>query len=321
MIRQHRDMNLRQQLGQLLPSLLPSDPKEALKGTELIRLIRLKLAGDYSDASLRFHFSTLAGDPNSPIAKVEKSQGYYKRPTPAERNLNALQQPMLATLSPEYADDESTLEAQRRQKVMAIAILHYKQTKLSPYVLAPGSGDSVCDPWITPQLMLVDAPVTGDEDVLQDDTCALRTRQLLGLPPLPLCGVSLSISPSLAHCRVQIFRALSASAWAHSGELLYAEPVTDDALARTLRHLGTQHGLGITSLGLDMEYLDSLPPAAEIMEFNASQVESLLEKIDPVILVPSTFRVQPDAFALDAMLKNAPHALDILKNLHSLLLS
>lgn len=319
MLREFQHMNLRQQLGQLLPSLLPSDPKEALKGTELIRLIRLKLAGEYSDASLRFHFSTLAGDPSSPIAKVEKSQGYYKRPTPAERNLSALQQPLLSSLSSEYADDESSLNIQRRQKLLAVAILHYRETKFSPYVLTPYSEEAGSDPWITPQLMLVDSPVTGEENEVREDTCTLRTRQLLGLPPLPLHAVSLNITPSLNKCRTQVFRALSASAWAHSGGLLYAEAITDDALAHTLRHLGTAHGLGITSLGLDISYLDSLPSAAEIMDFNASQIDSLLEKTDPVILVPPSFRMHPDPFALEAMLKNTPLALDILKNLHSLL--
>ena len=34
-------MSLRSQLEELLPELLPSDPAQAIKGTELIRLVRL----------------------------------------------------------------------------------------------------------------------------------------------------------------------------------------------------------------------------------------------------------------------------------------
>ena len=50
-------MSLRSQLEELLPELLPSDPAQAIKGTELIRLVRLRLGEEYSDASLRYHFS------------------------------------------------------------------------------------------------------------------------------------------------------------------------------------------------------------------------------------------------------------------------
>ena len=70
-------MSLRNQLSDLLAEILPSNPKDSIKGTELIRLLRMTLDGEYSDASLRYHFSVMSCDPNSPIAKVEKGQGYY----------------------------------------------------------------------------------------------------------------------------------------------------------------------------------------------------------------------------------------------------
>ena len=72
-------MNLREQLRNLLPDLLPDDPAEAIKGTELIRLVRVKLGEGYSDATLRYHFSILSYDPSSPIATVDQGQGYYQR--------------------------------------------------------------------------------------------------------------------------------------------------------------------------------------------------------------------------------------------------
>ena len=67
-------MSLRSQLEELLPELLPSDPAQAIKGTELIRLVRLRLGEEYSDASLRYHFSFMASEPDSEIAKVERGQ-------------------------------------------------------------------------------------------------------------------------------------------------------------------------------------------------------------------------------------------------------
>ena len=63
-------MSLRKQLSDILPTLLPGNPADSIKGTELIRLTRLQLKGMYSDASLRYHFSIMSCDPASPIAKV-----------------------------------------------------------------------------------------------------------------------------------------------------------------------------------------------------------------------------------------------------------
>jgi len=60
-------------------TILPPNPSDAIKGTELIRLVRLRLKDEYSDATLRYHFSILCYDPGSPIAKVDQGQGYYLR--------------------------------------------------------------------------------------------------------------------------------------------------------------------------------------------------------------------------------------------------
>ncbi|HEX2749663.1 MAG TPA: hypothetical protein VHM91_16755, partial [Verrucomicrobiales bacterium] len=74
-------MNLRDQLKEILPEILPANPAEAIKGTELIRLVKYRLRQEYSDATLRYHFSIMCCDPASPIAKVEQGQGYYLRRT------------------------------------------------------------------------------------------------------------------------------------------------------------------------------------------------------------------------------------------------
>src|SRR4051812_18592615 len=72
-------MNLREHLRLILPEILPGTAAEAIKGTELIRLVRYRLGDEYSDATLRYHFSILSYDPTSPIAKVDQGQGYYLR--------------------------------------------------------------------------------------------------------------------------------------------------------------------------------------------------------------------------------------------------
>ncbi len=72
-------MNLRDQLKEILPDILPRNPAQAIKGTELIEMVKHRLKQDYSDATLRYHFSIMSCDPSSPIAKVEQGQGYYLR--------------------------------------------------------------------------------------------------------------------------------------------------------------------------------------------------------------------------------------------------
>ena len=49
----------------ILPQILPASPLEAIKGTELIRLVRHKLPDDYSDATLRYQLNR--GDYSKPF--------------------------------------------------------------------------------------------------------------------------------------------------------------------------------------------------------------------------------------------------------------
>ena len=116
--KQHFKMSLRSQLTDLLTDLLPPNPRESIKGTELIRLVRMKLDGNYSDASLRYHFSIMSCDPSSPIAKVEKGQGYYKRGAqmPAlsgAQEIVAMQQGRLDELNDTSSTNQSMLRIQK----------------------------------------------------------------------------------------------------------------------------------------------------------------------------------------------------------------
>lgn len=307
-------MNLRQQLENILPSLLPNDPEQALKGTELIRLVKLKLKGEYSDASLRFHFSTLAGDPFSVLAKVEKSQGYYRRPTPDEIAYETyLHQPLLSI---EQSNDDTPLDQQRKQKALALTLLYYEQTKWSAYILSGNSEDSPegkGNPWVSPSLLLVDSPIQFDDDKISQDTGTLKTRQLLGLPPLPLQSVCVKLRATQETHHKLFFQALSSTAWTHSGELLILEPLREDSLLQSLRHLGSTYKLGITSLGLHLEDLDAMPSANNILNADEAQMELILSKLDPVVITPPQHRRQVDAFALDRIL-NQDESVRILMN-------
>lgn len=279
-------MSLRSQLTDILPSLLPGNPSGAVKGTELIRMARLQLKGSYSDASLRYHFSIMSCDPNSPIAKVEKGQGYYRRSAavPARastRELLSLSQGRLDELS---ADHEAVdLELDRLRKFRAVVTRFHEGNGRFPFVFRQSFSDEASPGsfWKLPEIVLVDWE-TGDapDEEFALDPTVLSLKQRLGLPPFRLHAARLRIEPSLAGFREDFFQTLSASMWAQGGELIYAAPVEDEALADGLRRLNSVFGIGVVSFGLTAEALDDLPGAIDILHAHPRETEAIMERLD-----------------------------------------
>lgn len=280
-------MSLRKQLTEILPSLLPANPADAIKGTELIRLTRLQLAGNYSDASLRYHFSIMSCDPASPIAKVEKGQGYYRRsaPLPAlsgAQELLALTQGRLDDLT---AVDQDTVDNTmlRIRKFRAVVTRFFEINGRFPFAFRDAfSHDApIANLWRFPELVLVDWE-TGrapDEEMALDGSM-LAFKQRLGIAPFRLYTARLRIQPSLQTFREDFYQALAVSTWAHGGELIYAAPVEDEALADSLRHLSGVFGVGVTSFGLTPEALDELPRPANILNAHPRETEAIMAKLD-----------------------------------------
>ncbi|MBB5349836.1 hypothetical protein HNR46_000057 [Haloferula luteola] len=278
-------MSLRNQLSDLLPTLLPSNPADAIKGTELIRLVRLQLTGNYSDASLRYHFSIMSCDPASPIAKVEKGQGYYRRtaPVPAlsgAQELVSLSQGRLDDLGGDSKAIDHALE--RVKKFRAIVRRFNELNSRFPFEFRNvfTAGSPLGNLWKYPEMILVDWQ-TGEEN---DEAMVLESRMLslkqrLGLPPFRLTGARLRIQASLHGFREDFFQALSASTWTQGAELIYAAPILDEALADGLRALNAAFGVGVSSFGLDVEALDDLPRAANILNAHPKETEALLERL------------------------------------------
>ncbi|MGE9271585.1 MAG: hypothetical protein ACQKBU_12340, partial [Verrucomicrobiales bacterium] len=207
-------MSLRTQLTDILPSLLPSNPADAIKGTELIRLVRLQLTGNYSDASLRYHFSIMSCDPGAPIAKVEKGQGYYRRsaPVPAlsgAQELVALSQGRLDDLEDDRGAVDHALE--RVKKFRAIVHRFSELNGLFPFEFrdAFAAGSPFGNFWKYPEMTLVDWQ-TGDnsEEERALDSRVLELKQRLGLPPFRLSSARLRIQASLHSYREDFFQTL-----------------------------------------------------------------------------------------------------------------
>lgn len=294
-------MNLREQLRNILPEILPHDPVEAIKGTELIRLVRLRLGDDYSDATLRYHFSILSYDANSPIAKVDQGQGYYQR---TKKTASGADGGRLLFGGAEVDGDVAQARFQR------LAALYEKLCMLRSqhaYQLNGGAGapPEVKGHWDIPDLVAAewDMESGGDDGTPRFDTGMLRLRSHLGGPETSLAGVQLKTGLTLDNCAAEFFQALSATRWTLLGELVIAEPLNDEALVEALRSLGHQFGLGITSLGIQTDLLDELPSARELRAMSMDQFERVQERMRPQRVTIASPRQRIDWHTLSALRK------------------
>lgn len=277
-------MNLREQLRNILPDILPDDPEEAIKGTELIRLVRLRLGDDYSDATLRYHFSILSYDSTSPIAKVDQGQGYYQRLTkPISAHGSGL-------LFGGGEHDGDTTQS-RFLRLMAI----YERLSLLrsnyPFRLNGRSAGflDVRGQWEIPDLVTAEWDLeTGSDEVTRFDSPMQDLRRHLGGPEVTLTGVQLKMGLSLENYTSEFFQALSATRWTLRSELVIAEPLNDEALVDALRSLGHQFGVGISSLGVNLNQLDDMPSSSELRSMGAAEFEGVQGKLRiQKITVPS----------------------------------
>jgi len=152
--------------------------------------------------------------------------------------------------------------------------------------------------WKFPEMLLVDwESGVGEEN----NTALLKLKSQLGLPPFRLHAARLRILPAHHSYREDIFQTLSASVWAQGGELIYAAPIEDEALAEGIRRLGTRFGIGVTSFGLTAEILDDLPNPDSIINAHPRETEALMERLDVTRLAGAQSRTHIDWPGLEAI--------------------
>ncbi len=308
-------MSLRKQLIEILPALLPGNPADSLKGTELIRMTRLQLTGNYSDASLRYHFSIMSCDPGSPIAKVEKGQGYYRRsePLPALSGAQELLSLTQGRLDDLTTNDQEVVDGAmlRIRKFRAVVTRYFEINGRFPFVFrqAFGKDSPLSNLWKYPEMVLVDWETGGsaDEEMTLDDTM-LAFKQRLGIAPFRLHAARLRIQPSLQTYREDFFQTLAVSMWAQGGELVYAAPIEDEALADGLRRLSAQFGIGVISFGLTADSLDDLPRPAHILNAHPREMEAIMSKLDINRISTPKSRPHLDWSALTSMRNESAEA-------------
>jgi hypothetical protein len=273
-------MNLREKLKEILPDILPEDPTDAIKGTKLIELVRVKLKQHYSDATLRYHFSIMCCDPSMPIAKVNQGQGYYLRspmnsPQGAQ-NLISFTQGMLLG---HEATEAQEIQLSRAMKFRALYARMNEAAARFPFLFDQDAAllDSPQALWHVPTLALVEwaAHEVSDEGELRLDSRMLRLKQMMGMSPFTITSVKLRLDADLETLRSDFFQCLSQSGWAHQGELVFAGRVEDERAADTLRSLASRYGIAVTSFGINLEQMDEWQDAAQIMKMGDREFESL----------------------------------------------
>ena len=269
-------MSLRSELMQKLPDVLPKDPKDALFGTELLKLMRPHLSGGYADNSIRQHFSVMSTEPNSPIAKVSQGHGYYLRPPVVAIVEEVLPKdgPLPSAGSPTGVRNE-----QSEEKFRALFIRYASLNNRFPVLIEHTKAlrqQSGINKWKFPDVVVLDWDVGRISDAgYRIDKELLEVKKSLGDQPFRLTSVELKASLSLSSLRENFFQCVSNSKWAHNAYLVVATSVQDESLVRELRRLGTSFDVSVISYGLTSEKLASLPNAAQIMEFSDEEIETL----------------------------------------------
>ncbi len=289
-------MNLREKLKYVLPNILPADPTEAMKGTELIRLVKMQLPQEYSDATIRYHFSIMCCDPTSPIAKVEQGQGYYQRvPNLTGGGMGGPITPYQAKLGLTFENQPEIVDqaVERQQKLRAIYCRLSQIQGNSPFLFEHSfvRDAPLENVWKCPDVAVVDWQLGDEVDTqLTISPDMIRFKQALGVPLFSVTSVKLKLEVNWNSMREDFFQALSNSSWSNQGELVVCAPLLDEQLAEELRRLGNQYGVGISSLGVPMEVLDDIIPHWAIRQMTDREFEALQDLLKPRRLTSSAIQ-------------------------------
>jgi len=276
-------MNLRDQLKNILPDILPGNPVHSIKGTELIELVKYRLNQNYSDATLRYHFSIMSCDPSSPIAKVEQGQGYYLRSTTihslySARNLITSSQGLLGEKLA-LSDRDVDISMSRANKFRALFQRFCQARSNFPFIFERSFSDSEANAnrWRYPDAAIIEWLVgkLDDEQGFVLDPAQLNVQRMLGGAPFRVTSAKLKLELSYSTLREDLFQCLSASAWADYGDLVVAAPINDEQMIEDIRHFGNTYGIGVASFGMEADALDEMPEPATIHSFLTREFEAI----------------------------------------------
>lgn len=295
-------MTLNERLRQVLPEHLPEEPSQALSGTELVARLLPFMQGEYAENSIRQTLSVLAGDPTSPIARLEGSHGYYRRPllqaSSAESGPDGTDTaPANTPAEPECPGTGREHQAEEKFRAFYLRLARW-DTRFPMRIehLAGQRQTAGVNKWKFPDLVVLDwdAGKTSENGCFSLDPSLLEVKRGLGERPFKLTSVELKVELSLGSFREHFFQCVSNSMWAHHACLAVAMPVQDSLLAAELRRLGASYGVEVQTFGLTKEKILSLPAAKDILKLGDDAFEQLAGDIPPMALSPGKVKASLD---------------------------
>lgn len=276
-------MTLRDQLGEILPRILPHSPDTALNGTSLLERVRSQLKGEYSDQTVRQHFSVMANDPTSPIARVSQGHGYYLRASVSVTEGPHGEDVEIIGGEEQGIDQGIGRSGQREEKFRALFIRDCEIKNRFPVHIEHTTAirqPAGVNKWKFPDVVVLDWDVGRISDAgYQIDKELLEVRRSLGDQPFRLTSVELKAGLSLSTFRESFFQCVSNSKWAHHAYLITANPIQDETLVTELRRLGASFDISVLSYGLSNDALDQLPNADEIRKCKDQDFERFAKNI------------------------------------------
>ncbi len=271
---------LRELLEEELPKILPENPDEAINGTSLIK--EVKSWGDFHDANdftLRMYFSLMAADSTSVLAKRPGKHGYYLRLKETEDTIPDSIKTEKGDKGKQFARDE-----QREEKFRSIFMRHSEFENYSVMKIEHTKGikkEKGWNKWKFPDVILVKWEVgefQGKEFRLSSPL--LEVRKSLGEQPFKLYSNELKTEVRVSNLRESFFQCVSNSKWAHRAQFVVAAEIKDSTLEDELSRLGRSYDVTIISFGMNLNNLDKLPSASEILKMDQGKFE---EKFNPEI--------------------------------------
>jgi hypothetical protein len=268
----------------LLPEVLPRDPDKAIRGQELIRMLRERGLSEeeVGDDSLKSMFSTLKKMPDSPIARRASKQGYFLRPSfPIAATDPDIEPTDIATPVPLEQPTGTGRGEQAEEKFRSVYMAWLGREQQYPVHiehLEASRTERGLNAWKFPDVISLRWAVATDDvsaaPVL--NRSMLDVRRSLGEQPFQLMSAELKVEAHAGNLRRDFFQCLSNSKWAHKSALVYACEILDEALVDELTRLGNSFGVNVFTFNLTRDDLDKLPSAKDID--SAEQVETILGK-------------------------------------------
>lgn len=306
-------------LNDLLPQVLSQVPEERQTGVALRQLLLAKFPekfGDYSPQSIQQTLASMAGRPDSNIAKLDGRNGYFlksasqrsKPEAPDDRGSERRacdeyphegSTDKQSEIRASEADGMSHGRDQQDEEKFRSIYLRYAETESRYCMIVDHTRakkrEAGLDKWKYPDLIELSWDA-GEltEDGYRLDAALLDVRRSLGEQPFTVTSLELKARVTTSSFREAFFQCVSNSKWAHRTLLAIAEPVSDETLAAELRRLGVSYDVTVASFSLPTGKLSEFPSADNILAMSDGDFDAIANEIEVRTIVAGTTRSSLD---------------------------